>query len=64
MNRRPLIEQIRDLDSRLLLAGERLARYRTSGTPESVIVQRGVIDRLLDNRLDLMREHIRQAVNR
>lgn len=49
-------DKIRAIDSRLLLAGERLARYRLIGPPSSVIVQTGVCDRLLDTRLELMRE--------
>lgn len=49
-------DQIRELDARLLVSGERLSRYRKSGPGSSVIVQTGVCDRLLDERLDLMRE--------
>lgn len=47
-------DDIRELDSRLLVAGERLARERNGGTPDAYRVQTGVCDRLLDNRLDLM----------
>lgn len=50
----PVSELIRQVDERLLLAGERLARYRLIGPPSSVIVQMGVCDRLLDVRLELM----------
>lgn len=47
-------EEIRDVDGRLLVAGERLAQYRRTGPSTSVIVQQGVVDRLLDVRLVLM----------
>lgn len=40
-----LEDQIREVDGRLLVAGERLARYRNKGLATSVIVQRGVCDR-------------------
>lgn len=52
-----VVEDIRRLDQRLLVAAERLRRYRALGT--SITVQEGVIDRLLDERLDLMRERDR-----
>lgn len=48
------VDHIRDLDARLLLNGGRLAAYRELGNPDSLIVQRGVLDRLLDQRLALM----------
>jgi hypothetical protein len=48
------IEQIRELDSRLLLSGERLKRERNGGTPDAYRVLTGVCDRLLDERLRLM----------
>jgi hypothetical protein len=54
-----VVKEILGLDSRLLVAGERLARYRASGTADSVIVQRGVVNRLLDERLVLMAERDR-----
>lgn len=53
------VERIRDVDSQLLVAGERLRRYRNAGQEVSVIVQRGVVDRKLDERLVLMRERDR-----
>lgn len=49
-----VIDQIRTIDGRLLIAGERLARYRLKGQDTSVVVQTGVVDRLLDERLELM----------
>lgn len=49
-------DEIRELDSRLLVAGERLARERNGGTPDAYRVQTGVCDRLLDNRLELMKQ--------
>ncbi|MDB5716470.1 MAG: hypothetical protein JWO15_3867 [Sphingomonadales bacterium] len=55
------IDQIRDLDGHLLVAAERLARYRRADDFGSVRVQQGVIDRQLDRRLDLMR--VRDAVH-
>lgn len=58
-----LQKQLLDLDGRLLVAGERLARYRDQGPSNSLIVQRGVCDRLLDERLMLMAERD-QAVAR
>lgn len=51
-----VLERIRSVDSQLLVAGERMARYRRTGPPSSCIVQMGVIDRMLDRRLHLMRE--------
>lgn len=48
------VEGIRRLDQQLLVAGERLARYRVTGPSSSVIVQTGVVDRMLDERLVLM----------
>jgi len=53
------VEKIRRLDGQLLVAGERLARYRISGPGTSVIVQMGVCDRLLDERLNLMADRDR-----
>ena len=52
-------DQIRAVDAQLLVAGERLARYRVTGPSSSVIVQMGVVDRMLDRRLTLMasRDH-------
>ena len=51
--------QLIALDSQLLVAGERLAKYRVTGPSTSVVVQRGVINRLLDERLVLMKERDR-----
>lgn len=52
-------ERILRLDSRLLLAAERLAKYRAAGLDVSVMVQRGVLDRMLGEQLVLMRERDR-----
>lgn len=54
-------KKIAELDFQLLIAGERLARYRDKGPGTSVIVQRGVCDRLLDVRLGLMAERDQAA---
>lgn len=51
-----VVDQIMQVDAQLLVAGERLLRYRVNGPISSVIVQRGVVDRLLDTRLGLMGE--------
>lgn len=53
-HRKTPIEEIREIDGRLLVAGERLTQYRRTGPSSSVIVQQGVVDRLLDVRLVLM----------
>lgn len=50
---------IRTLDGRLLVASERLTRYRVTGPSSSVIVQQHVVDRMLDERLILMKERDR-----
>lgn len=52
-----VVEDIRRLDQRLLVDAERLRRYRALGVIS--IVQEGVVNRMLDERLDLMRERDR-----
>lgn len=49
-------DRIRNLDARLLVAGERFRRYRVTGPSSSVIVQMGVLNRMLDERLLMMKE--------
>jgi hypothetical protein len=51
-----ILDRIRTIDGRLLIAGERLSRYRLKGQDTSVTVQQGVVDRMLDERLALMAE--------
>lgn len=48
--------QILALDERISKAGERLARYKATDQPTSCAVLRGVIDRLLNEWLELMDE--------
>ena len=49
-------EQIRDLDCQLLVATDRLAKYVRAEQADSITVQQHVVDRQLDQRLNLMRE--------
>lgn len=56
---RPAIELIRALDARLLVAGARLKNYRATEQTVSVVVQQGVVDRLLAERFELMKERDR-----
>lgn len=60
--KRSVIDQIRDLDAHRLVSAERLARYRDEGRDVSAVVQRGVIDRQLDARLELMRQRSAERV--
>lgn len=56
-----LQRKIAEVDFQLITAGDRLKQYREHGPGTSVIVQRGVCDRLLDVRLVLMAERDAQA---
>jgi hypothetical protein len=56
-----IVQQIMLVDEQLVTAGERLIRYRLSGPASSITVQRGVVDRMLDQRLDLMRQRDAEA---
>lgn len=54
-------EQIREVDGRLLVASDRLRRYRTTGQTTSVIVQMGAVDRMLAERFELMKQRDAKA---
>lgn len=54
-----VLEGIRTVDARLLVAGERLRRYRNAEQVDSVTVQTGVVNRMLDERSALMKERDR-----